>query len=120
MTQLIKKLGQAQAFDSRVSYVLEQEAVNPGLTFVVKELNELYVENLKSFCIEWKTQTTRFTKRLLTAVPNRVARTVSNSTIVLFDEKVQELITDCVLIFINKKMSSPFPSALPYVGEESF
>ena len=91
-----KKWRQAQAFDSIVSYVLEQEAVDPGSTFVVKELNELYVENLKSFCIEEKTQTTRFTERLLSAVPNLVARIVSNSTIVLFDEKVQELITDCV------------------------
>ena len=79
------KWRQAQAFDSIVSYVLEQETVDPGSTLVVKDLNELYVENLKSFGIEEKTQTTRFTERLLTAVPNLVARTVSNSTVVLFE-----------------------------------
>ena len=69
-----KKWRQAQAFDSIVSYVLEQETVDPGSTFVVKELNELYVDNLKLFCIKEKSQTTHFTERLLTTVPNIAAR----------------------------------------------
>ena len=90
------KWRRAQAFDSIVSYVLEQETVDPGSTFVVKDLNELYVENLKSFGIEEKTQTTRFTERLLASIPNLVARTVSKNTIVLFDDKVQELVVDYV------------------------
>ena len=89
-----KKWRQAQAFDSIVNYVLEQETVDPGSTHVVKELNAMYVENLKSFGIEEKAQSTRFTERLLDAIPNLVARTVSNCTVVLFDEKVQELITE--------------------------
>ena len=59
-------------------------------------MNELYVENLKSFGIEEKTQTTRFTERLLASIPNLVARTVSKNTIVLFDDKVQELVVDYV------------------------
>ena len=88
------KWRRAQAFDSIVSYVLEQETVTPGSTFVVKELNELYVENLKSFGMEEKTQTTRFTERLINSIPNLVSRTVSKNTVVLFDEKVQELIAD--------------------------
>ena len=41
--------------------MLEQETVELGTTFVVKDLNELYIENLKSFGIEEKTQTTQFT-----------------------------------------------------------
>ena len=86
----------AQVFDSIVSYVLEQETVDPGSTHVVKELNEMYVENLKSFGIEAKAQSTRFTERLLDAIPNLVVRTVSNCTVVLFDEKVQKLITEYV------------------------
>ena len=52
------KWRRAQAFESIVSFVLEQETVEPATTFVVKDLNELYVENLKSFGIEGKTQTT--------------------------------------------------------------
>ena len=43
-----------------------------GSTFAVKDLNELYIENLKSFNIEEKPQTTRFTERLIASVPNLV------------------------------------------------
>ena len=46
------KWRQAHAFERIVSFVLEQETVEPGTTFVVKDLYELYVENLKSFGIE--------------------------------------------------------------------
>ena len=83
-----KKWRQEQVFDSIVSYIFEQETVDPGSTHVVKELNEMYVENLKSFGIEEKAQSTRFTERLLDAIPNLFVRTVSNCTVVLFDEKV--------------------------------
>ena len=51
-----------QAYEGIVSFVLEREAIEPGCTFVVKDLNELYIENLKSFGIEEKVQTTRFTQ----------------------------------------------------------
>ena len=71
--------------------MLEQETVEPGKTFVVKDLNELYVENSKSFGIEEKTQTTRFTGRRLASIPNLVTSTVNKDAVVLFDDKVQEL-----------------------------
>ena len=90
------KWRQAHAFESIVSFVLEQETVEPGTNFVVKDLYELYVENLKSFGIEKKTQTTRFTGRLLTSIPNLVTSTVNKNTVVLFDDKVQELIVNYV------------------------
>ena len=35
--------------------MLEQETVELGTTFAVKDLNELYIEKLKSFGIEEKT-----------------------------------------------------------------
>ena len=62
----------------------------------MKDLNELYIENLKSFNIEEKPQTTRFTERLIASVPNLVCRTVSKKTVVLFDETVQDLIDEYV------------------------
>ena len=74
--------------------MLEQETVEPDTTFVVKDLNELYVENLKSFGIKEKTQTTQFTGQLLASIPNLVTSTVNKNTIVLFDDKVQELIVN--------------------------
>ena len=86
----------AQAFESIVSFMLEQETVELGTTFVVKDLNELYIENLKSFGIEEKTQTTQFTGWLLASIPNLVTSTVNKNTVVLFDNKVQELIVNYV------------------------
>ena len=55
------KWRRVQAYESSVSFVLEQEAIEPGSTFVVKDLNKLYIENLIFFGIEEKAQTTRFT-----------------------------------------------------------
>ena len=40
-------------------------------------VNKLYIENLKSICSEEKSQITRFTERLLIAVRNIAARTIS-------------------------------------------
>ena len=76
--------------------MLEQETVEPGTTFVAKDLNDLYVENLKSFGIKEKTQTTRFTGQLLASIPNLVRSTVNKNTLVLFDDKVQKLIVNYV------------------------
>ena len=90
------KWRRAQAYESIVSFVLEQEAIEPGSTFVVKDLNELYIENLKSFGIEEKAQSTRFTQRLLNSIPNLVSSTVNTSTVVLFGDKVDQLIADYV------------------------
>ena len=86
-----------QAYESSVSFVLEQEAIEPGSTFVVEDLNELYIEHLKSFGIEEKVQATRFTQRLLNSIPNLVRSTVNkNTVVVLFGDKVDELIEDYV------------------------
>ena len=104
------KWRRAQAFESIVGFVLEQETVEPGTNFVVKDLNELYVENLKSFGIEEKTQTTRFTGRLLASIPNLVTSTVNKNTVVLFDKKVQELIVNYI------QSPAEFYAALRKVG----
>ena len=40
------KWRRGQTYESIVCFVLEQEAIEPGSTFVVKNLNELYIENL--------------------------------------------------------------------------
>ena len=90
------KWRRARAYESVVSFVLEQEAIEPGSTFVVKDLNELYIKNLKFFGTEEKVQTTRFTQRLLNSIPNLVSSTVNKNTVVLFGDKVDELIVDYV------------------------
>ena len=86
----------AQSFHNVVNYVVEKEAVDPGSIFVVKELNNMYVENLKVYGIEEQCQTTRFTQRLVAYIPNLVSQIVERKTIVLFDKQVQELVSDYV------------------------
>ena len=84
----------AQVYGSILSFVLGQEAIEPGFTFVVKDLNELYVKNLTSFGIEEEAQTIKFTYRLLNSIPNLVTSTVNKNTAVLFGDKIDELIVD--------------------------
>ena len=81
------KWRRAQAFESITSFMLEQETVEPGTT---------YVKNLKSFGIEEKTQATRFTGRLLPRIPNLVTSTMNKNTVVFFYDKVQQLIVNYV------------------------
>ena len=38
-----------QAYESIVSFVLEQEAIESVFTFVTKDFNELYIKNVMSF-----------------------------------------------------------------------
>ena len=83
-----------QVYESIVSFVLGQEAIEPGSICGVKGLNELYVKNLTSFGIEEEGQTTKFTQRLLTSIPNLVSSTVNKNTAVFFGDKVDELIVD--------------------------
>ena len=83
-------------YQSIVSFVLEQEAIEPGSTFVVKDLDELYIENLKSFGTEEKAQTTRFTQRLLDNIPQLVSSTVNKDTGASLGDKVDELIEEYV------------------------
>ena len=54
------KWRRVQVYESIVSFVLEQEVIEPGSTFIVKDLNELNIKNLKSFGIEDKAQATIF------------------------------------------------------------
>ena len=67
--------------------MLEQETVEPGTT---------YVKNFKSFGIEEKTQTTRFTGWLLAIIPNLVTSTMNKNTVAFFYDKVEQLIVNYV------------------------
>ena len=80
----------AQAFDNVVNYVIEKEAVDPGSVFTVKKLKNMYIENLRVYGIEEQWQTTRFTQRLVAYISNLYSQIV----VVLFDEKVNELVSD--------------------------
>ena len=114
------KWRRGQTYESIVSFVLEQEAIEPHSTFVVKDLNELTI--YQKFDIEEKAQTTRFTERLLNSIPNLVRSTVNKNTVVLFGDKVDEFIVDYVTSldeFYAALRKVVHPSRLEIIQEDS-
>ena len=114
------KWRRAQTYESIVSFVLEQEAIEPHSTFVVKDLNELTI--YQKFDIEEKAQTTRFTERLLNSIPNLVRSTVNKNTVVLFGDKVDEFIVDYITSldeFYAALRKVVHPSRLEIIQEDS-
>ena len=91
-----KKWKKAEAFDKVLNYVIETETDAPGSSFVVQELNDMYINDLKIYGINEKLQTTRFTERLVNSIPTLYSETIDRKTRVLFDYKVKEFITDYV------------------------
>ena len=69
--------------------LIEQVNVDSEISIPVKELNQLYVDNLKELGIEEHCQTTRFTERLVNSIPNLVSSTVNSRLYVLRSEKVE-------------------------------
>ena len=86
------KWRKAVVFDNTVNYVMEKEAENPGSSFAAKELNTMYIEQLKVHGIEEKVNTTRFTERLLKSIPDLYSETVNGKTRLIFKSQVKELI----------------------------
>ena len=86
----------AQAFQSVLTYVIEKLTDDPDISLPVKELNELYVDNLKDLGIEKQCQTTKFAKKLVSSIPNLVSTTVKSKLYVLRSQKVDELVSSHV------------------------
>ena len=87
----------AQAFHSVVTHVIEKMADDPDTSIPVKELNQLYIENLKELLgIDEKCQTTRFAERLVDSIPNLLSTNVNNKLYVLRSKKVEELVSSHV------------------------
>ena len=73
MTVFWKK---AQAFHSVIAYVIEKMTDDPATSLPVKELYQIYIDNLKELGIEEQCQTARFAERLVSTIPNLVTSTV--------------------------------------------
>ena len=86
----------AQAFNSDVTSIIDQVTADSGISIPVKELNQLYIDNLKELGIEERCQTTRFAERLINSIPNLVATTVNTRLYVLRPEKVEEQVSSHV------------------------
>ena len=83
----------AQAFHSVITNVIEKMMDDPDTSIPVKELNQMYVENLKEIGMDEQCQTTRFADRLVNSVPNLVSTTVNGQLYVLRSQKVEELVS---------------------------
>ena len=83
----------AQAFHSVVTHIIGEMTGDAEISIPVKELNQLYIDNLKELGIEECCQTTRCAERLVNSIPNLVSTTVDSKLYVLRSEKVEELVS---------------------------
>ena len=79
-----------------LNHFIDADTENPGSTFSARELNSMYVDQLKAKGIKESINTTRFTKRLVENIPELYVETVDNKTQLVFKKIVKELVTDYV------------------------
>ena len=84
----------AEALDLVVSYIIEHEEFNPSSVYVVKNINQKYVEYLSELGILEQPNTRRFTEKLLLALPNLCSKIINKKSVVLFSNTVSALIKD--------------------------
>ena len=68
----------AQAFHSVVTHIIEKMADDSNVSLPVKELNMLYIENLKELGIDEQCQATRFAEKLVNSIPSLLSTSVNN------------------------------------------
>ena len=114
----------AEELDRVVSYIIEHEEFNPGSVYVVKDIDQKYIEYLSESGILEQPNTTRctkkkdinkkyieylsesgileqpdatiFTKKLLLALPNLCSKIINKKSVVLFSDTVVTLVKDYI------------------------
>lgn len=81
------------AMDKVVQYIMETEASQPGTSFLVAELEELYLKELQNHEIMRKSNITNFTVMLLDKVDGLEVIRHSNKSRVVFKDTVQQAVT---------------------------
>ena len=89
-----QKWKKSQAFDQIINYIVEKENSEPGSVFFVQDLNTMYVENLFQNGTDEQMQTTRFAEILLSGLPDFCSNIVNHKNVVLFNDKISELVTE--------------------------
>ena len=59
-----------------LSHIIEHEEFNPGSVYVVKDINQKFVEYLSELRVLEQPNTTRFTEKLLLALPKLCSKTL--------------------------------------------
>ena len=84
----------AEAVDRVVSHIIEHEENNPGSVYVVKDINQKYIGYLSELGISEQPNTTRFTEKILHALPNLCTKIINKKSVVLFSDTVSSLVKD--------------------------
>ena len=87
----------ATSFEPIITFITEGEESQKGLSFVVRQLNEMYIHMLREHGISEIINTTRFVAKLIESLPNlHSSCRKDGKTIVMFDQQVDNLIRDYV------------------------
>ena len=86
----------ANALDRVVSYIIEHEEFNRGSVYIVKDINQKYTEYLSELGILEQPNITRFTEKLLLALPNLRSKIINRKSVVLFPDTVSTLVKDYI------------------------
>ena len=81
-------------FDKVVQFMYNENSLHPGKVFRVKEINEMYVYELKEDEIVEQPHVTRFRDRLLKNVKNLNHKMVENTSVVFFDDVLDDILKD--------------------------
>ena len=83
------------SFESIITFIIEEEGSQKGLSFIVRELNEMYIHMLRERGISEMVNTTRFVAKFIESLPNlHWIRRKDGKTTVMFDQQVDNLIRD--------------------------
>jgi len=86
----------AKAVDRVVNYIIEHEENNPGSVYVVKEINQMYIDYLSEVEISEQPNTTRFTQKILHALPKLCSKIINKKSVVLFADTISTLVKDYI------------------------
>ena len=86
----------AEAVDRVVSYIIEHEENNPGSVYIVKDINQKYIVYLSELEISEQPNTTRFTEKILHALPSLCTKIINKKSVVLFSDTVSSLVKDYI------------------------
>ena len=85
-------LTEMTSFNKLKQYIISKEKDEPGTVFVVKTLEQLYLENLRNFGIEKQSHVSRFGKRLCQEINGLELRNVAKKLTVYFNDMANTLI----------------------------
>ena len=87
----------ATSFESIITFITDKEESQKGFSFIVRELNEMYIHMLREHSISEIVNATRFVAKVIESLPNlHSSRIKDGKKIVMLNQQVDNLIRDYV------------------------